>query len=59
MSDHDQGYDIAEEEYPKRGRRVPNLIGFLERDEEGWVWLSFETEEATEKFRSADNDNKK
>jgi hypothetical protein len=36
MTEQD-GY-ILGEDYPRPGRRVKNLIGTAERDEDGWLW---------------------
>lgn len=33
-------YEI-DQEYPVRGRKASNFLGWCERDEEeGWIWLS-------------------
>ncbi len=35
----ENGYIISEPEYPRRGKRISNMVGTIERDpEEGWVW---------------------
>ena len=36
----ENGYTLEEHEYPRRGRRVANLIGHAERDKDGWLWYS-------------------
>lgn len=30
-------------DYPPPGKKTPNLIGYVERDEEGNLWYSFES----------------
>ena len=35
MSEDDYTLD---EDYPRLGRKVANLIGTIERDIDGWVW---------------------
>jgi hypothetical protein len=27
-----------DEDYPRPGRKVANLLGFAKRDEDGWLW---------------------
>jgi hypothetical protein len=46
----EQEYEI-DKDYPAPGKRAPNLIGFVERDEqEGWIlYGSFETSPQGEK----------
>jgi len=40
------GYILEQEEYPEKGKRVANLIGVMERDEEeGWRWYELQQEE--------------
>ena len=39
MNKNEEPYEI-DREYPKRGKRVRNLIGFVERDSDGNVWYS-------------------
>lgn len=35
-----EDYELGSE-YPARGKRASNYIGWAERDEkEGWIWLS-------------------
>ncbi len=33
-------YNLWEPEHPKRGKRRDNFIGWVERDEDGWLWYS-------------------
>ena len=39
------GYILEQEEYPEKGKRVANLIGVMERDNEGWRWYELQKQE--------------
>jgi len=39
------GYILEKEEYPEKGKRVANLIGVMERDNEGWRWYELQKQE--------------
>ena len=41
MSEED-GYALGED-YPRAGKKVRSLVGFCERDKEGFLWLSWDT----------------
>jgi len=42
------GYILEQQEYPERGKRVANIIGKMERDEEGWRWYELHKKEEQE-----------